>query len=154
MAVTVQRIGSKCIIKLMDVDPDSNSAALAAPDGVTTPWYFDLQLAGLLLVGYRPTVGNGITLMRLFASVDIAGATSATLIATSGAVVADALADQVFLEITAEQVAQIADAAGLPTLRYITVELTHATNTNEGCLLFVGCEARYPRDALTTTVIT
>jgi hypothetical protein len=109
MAVTPQKIGSTLYIVNRDVDPATASAALAAPDGVTTPWYLDMSLFNRGMVKVRPTVGDGFTLVRVFASTDIAGATSATLIRSSGAVVADALADEVAIEFSAEEIAALVE---------------------------------------------
>ena len=152
MAVTPQIIGSQLYVVNRDVDPGTASAALAAPDGVTTPWYLDMSLFNRGMVKVRPTVGDGFTLVRVFASSDIAGATNATLVRSSGAVVADALADEVAIEFSAKEIGAL-DTSNVG-LRYVTVEITHATSTNESNLTFIGSEPRFPRADLTATVIT
>ena len=58
----------------------------------------------------------------------------------------------VWLEWTADEVSQAGAASGL-LLRYITVEITNATNTDEDNLTFVGVP-RAPRSGLTATLIT
>lgn len=155
MAVTTQRLGSRLFVKSYDHDPGTTNACLASPDGGTTPWYLDMSLFGCAAVMYKPSIigGTGVTLVRVFASEDTAGATNATLVKTSGTVAGDSLNDTVFLEWTAEEIAQLGAASGL-SLRYITVEITHGTNTDEGVLTFIGAEPRFPRDALSATAIT
>jgi hypothetical protein len=147
-----ERLGAELFVKSYDVDPGTASAALAAPDGVTTPIYLDMRdylRAGVMV---RPTIvgGAGITLVRVFASTDIAGATSATLIKTSGTVAGDSLNDVIWLEWTADEIAGL--AAGL-ALRYITVEITTGTSTDESNLTFVAVP-KAPRTGLTATAIT
>lgn len=155
MSVTPQRIGSRLFVKSFDHDPGATSAKLASPDGGATPWYMDMSLFGSGALMYKPTIvaGNGVTLVRVFASSDIAGASNATLLKTSGAIAGDSLNDTVFLEWTAAEIAQLADAAGV-SLRYVTVEITHADATDEGCLTFIGADPRFPRDGLSATAIT
>lgn len=155
MAVTTQRIGSQLFVKSYDHDPGANTAKLASPDGGTTPWSLDMSLFGAGAAMYKPSIiaGNGVTLMRAFASSDALGASNATLLKTTGAVAGDSLNDTLFLEWTAEEIAQLADAAGV-SLRYVTIELTHADATDEGVLTFIGAEPRFPRDGLSATAIT
>ena len=152
--VTPQRIGSRIFVKNYDHDPGATTAILASPDGGTTPVYLDMSLFAYGAASYRPTIigGAGVTLMRAFASSDIAGATNATLIRSSGAVAGDSLNDTVFVEWTADEIAALDTSA--VGLRYVTIELTHGTNTDEGNLTFVGVEPRFPRDALSATAIT
>lgn len=115
----------------------------------------DMSLFGAGAVLVRPTIvgGSGLTLVRVFASSDVAGASDATLLKTSGAVAGDSLNDNVFLEWSAAEIAQLADAAGVE-LRYVTVELTMATNTDEANVTFIGMDPRFPRTGLSATAIT
>jgi len=89
-------------------DPGATTAVLASPDGGTTVYYLDMARIKRALIAVAPSIvgGAGITLVRVFASVDAAGATNGTLIRTSGA------------------------ASGL-ALRYVTIEITTSTNTDE-----------------------
>ncbi len=155
MAVSTERIGSRLFVKSYDHDPGATTAILASPDGGTTPWYMDMSLFGAGAVLVRPTIvgGSGLTLVRVFASSDVAGASDATLLKTSGAVAGDSLNDNVFLEWSAAEIAQLADAAGVE-LRYVTVELTMATNTDEANVTFIGMDPRFPRTGLSATAIT
>lgn len=152
--VTPQYIGSRMFVKNYDHDPGATTAVLASPDGGTTPWYLDMSLFAYGAASYRPTIvgGSGVTLVRAFASSDTAGASNATLIRSSGTVAGDSLNDTVFLEWTAAEIAAL-DTSGVG-LRYVTIEVTHATSTDEGNLTLIGVEPRFPRDGLSATVIT
>lgn len=153
-ALASENIGSRLFIKSYDHDPGSTNAILASPDGGTTPWYMDMSQYSAGGVMVKPSIvgGNGITLVRVMASTDVAGATSATEIKTSGTIQADSLNDVVWLEWTAEEIAQAAHAAGV-ALRYVTIAITHATNTDESVVTLVGVP-RHPRSGLTATAIT
>lgn len=152
--VTPESLGAKLFLKSYDHDPGANTAVLAGPDGGTTPIYLDMRdylEAGVMV---RPTIvgGAGVTLVRVFASTDIAGATNATLIRSSGTVAGDSLNDVVWVEWTAAELAAAGQAAGV-VLRYITVEITMGTNTDEANVSFLA-RPRHPRTGLTATLIT
>jgi len=120
-------------------DPGATTAVLASPDGGTTVYYLDMARIKRALIAVAPSIvgGAGITLVRVFASVDAAGATNATLIRTSGTVALDNLdgasnsgGDCYRTEIDAQEIAQLGAASGL-ALRYVTIEITTSTNTDE-----------------------
>jgi hypothetical protein len=155
MALTTQRIGAALFLKSYDHDPGATTAVLLSPDGGTTPVAIDMKNYGAIGALVRPTIvgGSGITLVRLMAYSNEACTADGTAIKTSGTVAADALADNVWLEATAEEIAQIADAAGV-SLRYLSVEITTSTNTDEANVTILGFQPRFPRDGLTATAIT
>jgi len=138
-ALAPDRLLSRFLFKHFVHDPGATTAVLASPDGGTTVYYLDMALLKRAAICVAPSIvgGNGITLVRIFASTDTAGATNATLIRTSGAIQLDSLdgsansgGDCYRTEITAEEIAQLAAAAGV-ALRYVTVEITTSTNTDE-----------------------
>jgi NADPH-dependent glutamate synthase beta subunit-like oxidoreductase len=153
-AQAAQHLRSQLFCKNYDHDPGATTAILASPDGGTTPVYVDLRDYHNVLVGYRPTIvaAGGVTLVRVMASSDVLGASNATEVVTSGAVAGDSLNDNVWLEVTSEQVAALAAAAGVE-LRYLTFAITHATNTDEGNLTVIAVPRTATKD-LTATVIT
>lgn len=153
-AQAAQGLAAELFVKSYDHDPGATTAVLVSPDGGTTPVYVDLRDYHEVLINYRPTIvgGTGVTLVRVMASTDIAGATSATEVATSGTVAGDSLNDNVVLNVTAEQVGALAAAAGV-ALRYLTFAVTHGTNTDEGNLTVVAKPRTATKD-LSVTVIT
>ena len=130
-------LSSALLMKAYDHDPGTTNACLASPDGGTTPWYWDIRdyLGFHFIVAPRIVGGNGITLVRVLASTDIAGATNATLIVTSGAIQLDDIStgggDQYHVDVAAEQVREM-DTTKVG-LRYLTI-----------CLLYTSPS---PRDA-------
>lgn len=150
-AIAPDVLKSSLLVNLYDHDPGVNTAVLASPDGGTTPWYWDMQLYSRVLFLVKPTIvgGNGITLVRIFASTDVLGATNATLIYTTGAIQLDDLStaggDHAAYEVTAEQLREV-DTTGVG-LRYVTIEITHATNTDEAVVCAVAVPV-HPRRAL------
>ena len=154
MAVTTasEKIGSRLFVKAYDHDPGATTAVLASPDGGTTIRYLDMKDYENFGVMVRPTIAAGaLTLVDIVASADVAF-TSPTVIKTSGTVAADALNDVVWLECTAEEVAQAATDAGA-ALRYVAARLTNATGTDEADVIYVGVPKR-PAPGLTATLIT
>lgn len=152
--VTPETLGAELFVKSYDHDPGATTAVLASPDGGTTPWYLDMRDYSAAGVMVKPSIigGAGVTLVRLFASTDVAGATNATLIRSSGAVAGDSLNDVVWVECTAAEFAAAGQAAGVD-LRYLTVEITCGTNTDEAVVTLVA-KPRFPRTGLTATAIT
>lgn len=120
-------------------DPGSTSAVLASPDGGTTKYYLDMARIHRALIAVAPSIvgGNGVTLVRVFASEDAAGVVNPTLVRTSGAIQLDNLdgssnsgGDCYRTEVTAQELAQLGAASGL-SLRYLTIEITCASAGDE-----------------------
>lgn len=155
MAVTTasEKIGSRLFVKSYDHDPGSTSAIIASPDGGTTVRYLDMKDYEAFGVMARPTIvgGSGLTKVEIIASAS-AAMTTETVIKDSGTVAADSPNDVVFLECTAEEVAQAATDAGV-ALRYVAARLTQATNTDEANVTYIGVPRR-PVSGLTATTIT
>ena len=64
----------------------------------------------------------------------------------------DAVGDQVFLECSAEQLADASTtASGL--LRYVSVSITPGDNGEEAIILYIRTNARYPKTSLTADIV-
>lgn len=127
-------------------DPGATTAILASPDGGTTVYYIDMARLKRVIIAVAPSIvgGNGITLVRIFASTDAAGTGTATLVRSSGAIQLDNLdgasnsgGDCYRTEIHAQEIAQLAAQAGA-ALRYLTIEITTSTNTDEATVDVIG----------------
>jgi len=149
-AISTETIGSRVFMQSYDHDPGATTAVLCSPDGGTTIRYADMKDYYNFAVQARPTIvgGNGVTLLEIVASADTAFS-SVTQVKTSGAIQADSLNDTVFLECTAEEVAQLG-----ATLRYVAARLTNATNTDEVNVTYLSTRPLRPRTGLTATAIT
>lgn len=138
-ALAPQSLLTRLLLKHFVHDPGTTNACLASPDGGTTPYYLDMARIHKAVIAVAPNIvgGNGITLVRVFASSDVAGATNATLVRTSGAIQLDNLdgsansgGDCYRTEVHAQEIRQL-DPDGALGLRYLTIEITHATNSDE-----------------------
>ena len=149
IAMSQQRVGPSALapqsllfrfaMKHFVHDPGATTAKLASPDGGATPYYIDMKGVMKVALSVAPSVvaGLGITLVRVFASTDIAGAVDATLVRTSGAIQLDNVdgaansgGDVYRTEIHGQEIAQLATEAG-KALRYLTVEITTSDATDE-----------------------
>lgn len=152
-SVSSEHIGSRLFVKSYDHDPGATSAVLASPDGGTTIRYADLRDYEVFGVMARPTIvaGTGLTKLEIVASASTA-MTSEVVVKDSGAVAGDSLNDVVFLECTAEEVAQLGAEAGV-AYRYVAARLTMGTGTDEANVTYIGVPKR-PVTGLTATSIT
>jgi hypothetical protein len=151
-ALATEYFGSRLYIKSFDHDPGGTSATLASPDGGTTIRYLDMRDYERMAVEVRPTIASGgITKVEIVASATTAFS-SVTVIKDSGTIDADSLNDNVFLECSAEEIAQLGDAAGVD-LRYVAARLTNETGTDEANVLYVA-EPKRAYSGLTATSIT
>lgn len=149
-----QTIGSRIFIKSYDHDPGATTAVVTSADGGTTKQLLDMRNYGGFMAIAKPNIvgGNGVTKLEIVAYEDSAGAGTAYVIKDSGAVVADALNDNVVEECTASEIAQIG-AANSVDLRYVGARLTNATNTDEVTVTYVGYPAKHAQLNLTATSI-
>jgi hypothetical protein len=138
-----QRFLSRNSITRVDHDPGSTDAKLASPDGGTTLSYKDMQSYNrfVVLATNQALTGAGITKVEIVASATTAFS-SVTVIKDSGTVAADALADWVALECSAEEVAQEGADGGV-NLRYVTARLTCANAADESVVFLIGSEPRF-----------
>ena len=152
-AQSMEYFGSRFYIQSYDHDPGATTAVLAGPDGGTTIRYLDMKDYERFAVQARPTIvgGSGLTKVEIVASATTAFS-SVVNVKDSGTVAGDSLNDTVFLECSAEEIAQLATDAGV-NYRYVAARLTMATNTDEANVTYIGQPKRM-YTGLTATVIT
>ncbi len=152
-ALATEYFGSRLYINSYDHDPGATTAVLASPDGGTTIRYLDMKDYEHFAVQARPTIvgGGGLTKLEIVASA-ATSFSSVTVIKDSGTVAADSPNDTVFLECSAEEIAQLAAEGGV-ALRYVAARLTQATNTDEANVTYVA-EPKRAYSGLTATNIT
>lgn len=144
-ALAPKNLLSRFVHKHFVADPGGTTSIFASPDGGTTPYYFDMSRVKRALVLVAPSIAGGaITLVEVYASSDVAGATNLTLVRASGVLALDNTdgaansgGDCYKTEIDAQELAQLGAASGL-NLRYLTVKVTNATGTDEYTLDFLG----------------
>lgn len=154
-ALSSEKIGSALFLASYDHDPGATTAVITSADGGTTKKSLDLSLFDGFGVLAKPNIvgGGGLTKLEIIAADDSALTTNVVVVKDSGTIAADALADNAWLECTAEEVAQLSSAGGYAS-RYVGARLTMATNTDEATVTYVGFRPRFPRSGLTATVIT
>jgi hypothetical protein len=152
-AVATEYFGSRLYVNSYDHDPGATTAVLASPDGGTTIRYLDMKDYEHFAVQARPTIvgGSGLTKVEIVASATTAFS-SVVNVKDSGTVAADSLNDTVFLECSAEEIAQLAADAGV-AYRYVAARLTQATNTDEANVTYIA-EPKRAYSGLTATAIT
>lgn len=151
--ISTEHLGARLFIKAYDHDPGSTSAILASPDGGTTIRSLDMRDYEQFGVMVRPTIvaAGGVTRVEIVMSATTSFGTVA-VVKDSGVIAADSLNDTVFLEVSAEEVAQQATDDGV-AYRYVAARITNATATDEADVIYIGVPKR-PVSGLTATSIT
>jgi hypothetical protein len=143
-AVATQHLKSRMLIQVWDHDPNTASAIVTTPDGGTTDRYVDMRdYSHFAAIAIQTVIGSssGITKLEIIAASDTAG-TDLVVIKDSGTVDADALADWLVEECSAEEVAFAADAAGTD-LRYVAARVTQSNSGDEAIVVYLG-ESKRP----------
>lgn len=154
-AVDTQKLQSALSVRAYDHDPGATTAIITSPDGGTTKRYVDMKTFTRFMAQAKPTVvgGGGLTKLEIVASAATSFA-SVVVVKDSGTVAADALDDNVTLECTAEELAQLSSENSV-NLRYVAARLTMATNTDEASVTYIAAGGRFSYENLTAdSVIT
>lgn len=151
-AVTSQKIASSMAIITYDHDPGTTNAIITTPDGGTTKRYVAMANYELFAGAVMATIATGgPTLVDIVAATDSAG-TNVTTVVSSGAVVADAVGDFVFVECTAAQVKEVGDAAGY-TFTHVGIRITCANSADECAVTYIRAGARFTALGLSANAI-
>lgn len=148
-----EHLGSRQKVVMYDHDPGATSALITTPDGGATKRIWDMRdyLHFGVLVMTTILGGNGVTKVEIVAGVESDMSGTLRTIKDSGTVAADAMADQVFLECSAEEIAQIG-AENSQELRYVAARITCHHAGDEAVVTYIGLP-RYPATGLTATAI-
>jgi hypothetical protein len=129
--------------------PNSTNATIVSPDAGTNKIGVDLRdfgnFAALAMLSAK--TGNGITKFEIVASAT-ADFAAVTVVKDSGVVAADALADYVALECSAEEVRQLG-----ADLRYVAGRLTLANSSDRAVVTYIRSTPRFAKSALTANYI-
>jgi len=143
-AIDTQEFARGLLLEMWDHDPGVATAKVTTPDGGTTERWVDMRdyvhLAVCVAATFR--AGDGITLVEIVAAeAEDETDGSVTVIKTSGVVAADALADWVFLECSAEEIVHLGEAAGYE-LRYVAARITTQHAGDEAMVAYVALTNR------------
>lgn len=134
-------------IRLYDFDPGGT-------DPVDVAWV-DMRDYKYFLIAFFRTIGTGAldTFSILANSASDGSGTDVTVKAHAVASEPNAVGDQIFLEVSAEQINEVGVAAGVADLRYVSASVEFATGTDEGVVLYMRSQARFPQTGLTADII-
>ena len=140
-------------IEMWDHDPGGTAAAVVTPDAGTTVRYVDMRdYNGFAVVAMATVLGGAnMTLLEIVAADDAAG-TNVTIVKTSGVLAADAVGDFACEECTAEEIAQLSEAAGY-SLRYVAGRITCANAGDELVVTYIRHQPKFPASGLTADTI-
>jgi len=145
-AQSVEHLTARHKITLYDFDPDATS--------LTDIAWVDMRDFEHFLVGFFRTVGTSALVFNIIANSASDGSGTDITIATKTltSVQPDAVGDYTFLEVTSQQIAEVA-AANPGSARYVTANMSLATNTDEGVVLYVRSKPRFAYTGLTADSI-
>ena len=144
-ALNIQKLSTVLNVTQYDFDPDSTAA--------TDVGWVDMRDYRHFLFSFFRTVGTGTVAIAILANTASDGSgDEATIKTITPAAAPDAVGDYVFGEMIAEEVAQKAAEDG-KAYRYISVNLTFGTDTDEAVVTYILGDSRYPRADLTADVV-
>lgn len=132
---------------MYDFDPDGTSA-------VDVAWV-DMQNYRRLVVGLFRSVGTGsVTSFKILANAQSnGGGTDVEIKAHAIGSAPNAVGDYIWLECSAEEIAQEAADAGIEGVRYVSANIALVTNTDECVVYYERCDPRFAYDNLTADYI-
>lgn len=140
-----QKTLSRNAIRLYDFDPDATS--------VTEIAWVDMRDFERFMCTFFRTIGTAAVTFKIMANSDSAGGnTDVDIVAHAVGDEPNAVADQIHLECSAEQLGSLSTAA-TGELRYVTAVVSVATGTDEGAILYLRERARFERDGLTADIV-
>lgn len=138
-ATTTDKSSSNMAITQYDLDPDATSATDAA--------WVDMRDYSAIIMSFFRTVGTGAVTLKLIANSASDGSGSDVEIKTTSSN-PDAVGDYAFLECTEQDL--LAAGSGL---RYVSLNYTFATATDEGVATYVRHQPRHAQSGLTSDSI-
>lgn len=136
---------SNLAITHYDLDPDATSATEIA--------WVDMRDFECFACSFFRTVGTGTLAMTIIANAESDGSGTDVTIKANPSLAPDAVGDYIFLECTAEEIAQEAADAGVDNVRYVTAVCTFGTGTDEGVVTYVRGYPKRAYDSLTSNNI-
>ena len=131
--------------RMYDFDPDATTATEIA-------WVDMRDFDGFRAAFFR-TVGTSNVTFKIMANTASDGSgTDVDIITHAVGSQPDAVADQIWLETDAAEIAQKASAAGVSGVRYVTAVVSVATGTDEGVILY-DRKAKRSYDGLTADIV-
>jgi hypothetical protein len=137
---SADRFLSRHAIKLFDFDPDATA--------VTAVGWVPLALFDRFVAVFFRTIGTSAVTFDIAAATSSAGAGATQVKAHAVGSQPDAVGDQIFLEVTAEQVKEV-----LATATHVSARVSFATGTDEGVVGYIRTDAQHQYSGLTADII-
>lgn len=149
MGVSVQatnRFLANHALKLYDFDPDATTLTNVA-------WVPFASFFGFVVAFFR-TIGTSAVVLKIRANTktDGSGTTVEVKAKDLTGIQPDAVGDQVWLEVLAEEIRQACTDAGVVPAA-VTASVSFATATDEGVVVYIRTEPRFAKDGLTADIV-
>ncbi len=141
-----EHIGSRNKIKMYDFDPNTTAATPVAWVDMRDYEHFGVMAMASALTG------NGVTAFAIQASAVPEGTNPVTIRSHALASEPDAVGDQLWLEVSAQEVNSVGVLAG-KDLRYVSAVLTLANSADENVVTYVLSNPRFAQSGLTGDVV-
>src|SRR5262245_49077591 len=138
-----EKLSGKLAVTMYDFDPDGT-------DPVDVAWV-DMQNYSHFMVVLFRSVGTGtVAAFKILANSGVSGGgTDIEVKAHAIGSAPNAVGDYIFLECTAEEIAQEAADAGITGARYVSASIDLQTGTDECVVTYIRSAARFSYDGLT-----
>ena len=151
MAYTAEVLRSKLFVRSVEFDPDSGAATAVTLNPADSATYLSLTANGSpkrYLFSIRVAVGTGgITSVVVNAATSVTGG-GAVAVATITPTTADAVNDNVFVEVDADQI-----RTALAGATHIGLVIDLVTSTDELAVTVIGADGQHQYDELTADYI-
>jgi hypothetical protein len=137
---TADRFLSEHAVKLYDFDPNATT--------VTAVAWVPLALFSRFVACFFRTIGTSAVTFDIAVASDSSGTGAAAVKAHAVGSQPDAVGDQIFLEVSAEQCKEV-----LATGTHVSARVSFATNTDEGVVAYIRTDPRHQYSGLTADVI-
>jgi hypothetical protein len=147
-AVSSVQLFGKMKILAYDFDPDESA--------ITDIGWVDMKNYETFAAIFVRTVGTGaLDTFNIIANWDNSTGTDVTVKVHALGSAPDAQADMVLLECTNSEIAQLQSNVSTATnkLRYVTAECEFATSTDEGVVIYIQADPKFPQSGLTADVV-
>lgn len=127
-------------VTMYDLDPDATTTTDVA--------WVDMRDYDRLLVGFYRVAGTSDATLTIYGNDSSTGDGTDVLLKTKTltGVQPNAAADYTFLEISADEIVAASESGA----RYVSANMSFATSTDEGIVVYIRAGAKYPQTGLTS----
>ena len=140
--ITTEKLSTTLKVEQFDLDPGATT--------LTDVSFVDMRDFENFFCSFTRTVGTSVIVFNLIANPESDGSGTDVIIKTStfAAGQPNLVGDNIFLEMTAEEIVGLGTA-----LRYVSANISFATGTDEAVVTYIRGGARYPQEALSVETV-